>query len=76
MDVEKAELSALTGARATLAAHRPALIIETEDPEAIALLQSLGYAAYHFDHAAEGQMLPYAPGEEIRSANMLFLPAR
>lgn len=74
MDVEHAELQALTGARSTLSACRPVLIIETGDARVIDLLTSLGYAPYHFDHAASGAILRYHDGEEILSANMLFLP--
>ncbi len=74
MDVEKAELLALTGGRETLLKHHPSILIETNDQRAIDLLLSLGYEAYHFDHHQQGKMLPYRAGHEILSANMLFVP--
>ena len=50
IDVEGREAEVLAGARAVLEADHPALIIEANDPGALAaLLEPLGYAPYAYD---------------------------
>ena len=72
MDVEKAEAYVLAGAKEVLS-KRPTLIIETGDQQVIAQLISLGYEAYHYNHAASGAATRYSLGEEPHSANLLFI---
>lgn len=54
IDTEGAELQAIEGARATIAAHRPAIVCELHDTNAafLALMDELGYATTNLDGPA------------------------
>lgn len=50
IDVEGGELAVLDGARATILRHRPALLIEVNDPKGLTmLLDELGYRTWTYD---------------------------
>lgn len=50
IDVEGAELDVLRGASASITRHRPALIVEVNDPDGLSkLLAELGYRAWAYD---------------------------
>ncbi len=55
IDTEGAELQAIEGARATIAAHRPAIVCELHDTNAafVALMDELGYETTNLDGPAE-----------------------
>jgi len=79
IDVEGHELALIRGARRTLEAHRPALLIEVsrdpDDPESTGaelfrILEGLGYTPHLL---REGRLRPRRPGD--RSVNYFFLTA-
>ena len=55
IDVEGGELGVMQGARATIEAHRPALMVERSPgtPAVADILSELGYAPYAFDHETQ-----------------------
>lgn len=74
VDVEGHELAVLGGASATLAAHRPALILEVNDPvdELRRFVESIGYVSVHFDPVA-GTLEPRA-FPLTRGGNVVVIP--
>lgn len=89
VDVEGSEREVLEGARATMARHRPALLLELlsgthADPGALAaeICASFSYAAFIVAHGKKIAALPAIAalgkntswGTQIESRNVLFLP--
>jgi len=70
IDVEGGELDVLRGARQSILRHRPALIIEVNEPQQLeALLAELGYQTWSYDPKLH-RLLPTAPQ---RGSNVLAL---
>jgi FkbM family methyltransferase len=61
IDVEGGELDVLRGARSTILRHRPALLIEVNDPAGLsAVLGDLGYETWSYD-AVSNSLSPAVP---------------
>lgn len=70
IDVEGAELDVLRGARTSLLLHRPALLVEVNDPAGLAaLLDEMGYRTWAYDPARRA----LAPTVPALHANVLAL---
>lgn len=70
IDVEGGEVDVLRGARASILRHRPALLVEVNDPKGLAdLLDELGYRMWSYD--PESRTL--SPTTPAPNANVLAL---
>ncbi len=70
IDVEGAELDVLRGARHAIASHRPALLVEVNDPEGLeALLTELGYRPWRYDPATRTLL----PTTVVAGSNVIAL---
>lgn len=73
IDVEGGELDVLTGARATILRHRPALIIEANDPDRLTReLEALGYRMWSYNPArrALSPAVPHLHGNVLALADV------